>query len=121
MRILIVEDSEMNLEIVRVILMAMGHDVIEAHDGNHGFDLALAEQPDLILTDYHMPGMTGIEMVQKIRVTPGIQHIPVIAMTADIYAKDDLMQAGCDAYLAKPIRKGSLLRTIHQVYAVSSA
>ncbi|MEM9952370.1 MAG: response regulator [Chloroflexota bacterium] len=119
MKVLVVEDSIVNLEILSLILQAMGYDVMMAENGQEGYRLANEYRPSLIIVDYHLPGMNGIELVHKIRQNNSIAHIPIIAMTADIYAKNDLLNAGCDAYLAKPIRKGSLLRTITQVLATA--
>ncbi len=115
MKVLIVEDSDMNMEIVSLILQRMGYDVYEAWTGTEGYQQALDIQPSLIIMDYHLPGLNGVELVKKIRETESIAHIPVIVMTADIYSRPELMEAGCDAYLTKPVRKGTLLRTINQV------
>lgn len=115
MKVLVIEDSIDNLEIVTLILETMGYEVITAENGQDGYEKALKSRPSLIVTDYHLPGLSGIEIVKKIRLSDTMSRVPVIAMTADIYAKNALLTAGCDAYLVKPIRRGTLLRTINQV------
>ena len=119
-QVLIVEDSPDNMIIVSFILQRMGYEVVEAWTGIEGYQQVLDILPSLIITDYHLPGLNGVELVKKIRDTESIAHIPVIAMTADIYARPELMQAGCDAYITKPVRKGILLRTINQVLSAQA-
>ncbi|MEL6526577.1 MAG: response regulator [Chloroflexota bacterium] len=113
--ILIIEDSPDNMMIVSMILQSMGYNTIEATNGVMGLDMVKTHQPDVVLMDYHLPGINGLDTTKTIKTSKKLCHIPVIALTADIYTKEDFLQAGCDAYLAKPIRKGSLLRTVQQV------
>ena len=114
-RILIIEDSLDNMTIATLILESMGYTVFQAQTGYDGFKVALEQKPDVVIMDYHLPGINGLEATRMIKASQSISNIPVIALTADIYAKQPLLEAGCSAYLAKPIRKGSLLRTINQV------
>ncbi|MEL6406016.1 MAG: response regulator, partial [Chloroflexota bacterium] len=113
--ILIIEDSPDNMMIVSMILQSMGYNTIEATNGVMGLEMVKTHQPDVVLMDYHLPGINGLDATKTIKTSKNLCHIPVIALTADIYTKEDFLQAGCDAYLAKPIRKGSLLRTVQQV------
>ncbi|GAB5493445.1 MAG: response regulator [Phototrophicaceae bacterium] len=115
MRVLIVEDSPDNMIIAKMILQSMGYTVIEAINGLEGFDMTKNQKPDIVIMDYHLPGMNGVEATRKIKNSTDLNAIPIIALTADIYAKQAFVDAGCDAYLAKPIRKASLLRTVNQV------
>mgnify|MGYP000141482058 CR=1 FL=1 len=121
MRVLIVEDSPDNMMIAKMILQSMGYTVIEAVNGIEGFNMASEQKPDVIIMDYHLPRMNGVEATRKIKASAELNNIPIIALTADIYARRDFIDAGCDAYLAKPIRKGSLLRTVNQVLSVQVA
>ena len=114
-RVLIVEDSFDNMMIATAILQSMGYTVLQAENGVDGYNLTNTEKPDVVIMDYHLPGMNGLDATRKIKATDGICDIPVIVLTADIYAKRAFVEAGCDAYLNKPIRKGSLLRTVNQV------
>lgn len=113
--ILVIDDDEANVEILGLILQNMGYHVLSAHDCKVGYDIARKQHPNLIMTDYQMPGLTGAELIRQIRHDETLAVTPVIAMTADIYSKQELLDAGCDAYMVKPIRKGRLLRTIQQV------
>lgn len=115
MRVLVVEDSIDNMVIATMILQSMGYTVIQAENGVDGYKMANEQHPDLVIMDYHLPGMNGLDTTRKMKDTDALRDIPVIALTSDIYAKQAFMDAGCDAYLAKPIRKGSLLRTVNQV------
>lgn len=104
-RILYVEDNFENRLFVRRVLEAMGYEMIEAHDGLSGIETAQAEMPDLILMDVGLPGMDGLETTSKMREIDTIKAIPIIALTANAMKGDRerCLEAGCDAYLQKPI------------------
>lgn len=113
--VLVVEDSEVNMEIVRVILTRIGYDVLEAYDGQSAYDMALVQQPDIVLMDYHLPGITGLDVVHLFKDHDDLRHIPIVALTADIYAEQEFLDAGCVDYISKPIRKTMLTRVIHDI------
>jgi len=115
-RILYVEDNFQNKRLVRKILSAKGFEVLEADDGQTGVDMALQEQPDLILMDISIPGIDGIEATYLIKSNPETVHIPVIALTANAMRGDRerFLAAGCDDYLPKPISTPDLLRVIKE-------
>jgi len=115
MQILIVEDHDMLLEITTVILESGGYETLAATDAKTGFEMALEHEPDLIITDHHLMGTNGAEMIQQIRATDAIKDIPIIALTADIYSRQELMDAGCNVHLTKPVRRGSLLNKVKQL------
>ncbi len=117
-QILVAEDNEDNMMVATMILERMGFTVLQAINGLEAYDTAVEKQPDLILMDHHMPEMTGIEATQALRVSSETKSIPIIALTADIDSKDDLLEAGCNAFLAKPLRSSKLLRIVHQVLSV---
>ena len=104
-RILYVEDNFENRLFVRRVLEAMGFEMIEAHDGPEGIDMAQDEMPDLILMDVGLPGMDGLETTAKMREIDAIKQIPIIALTANAMKGDRerCLDAGCDGYLQKPI------------------
>jgi two-component system cell cycle response regulator DivK len=79
--ILIVEDNERNLKLVRDVLQVKGYATIEALTGEDGIKLALEKKPDLVLMDIHLPGMNGIEALSVLRANPATVAIPVIAVT----------------------------------------
>jgi two-component system, cell cycle response regulator DivK len=120
-KVLCVEDNLTNLEIITTILEKMDYEVVVAHEGKSAVTMAKNTLPDVILMDLHLPGMDGVEATYLIKSNPELAHIPVVAITADIYARQDFMDAGGNAYITKPIRSGSLLRTLQQVLGSQQA
>lgn len=104
-RILVVEDNETNMYLMRFILENAGHHIIEAWDGVTGFEIAQKEKPDLILMDMQLPLMDGYTTTKKIRATEEGKNIPIIAITsyAMVGDREKTLDAGCTAYLEKPI------------------
>ena len=111
-RILVVEDNELNMKLIRAILGFSGYEIVEAMDGETALELIRAaiemsvdKRPDLILMDVQLPRMSGLEATEILKNDPGTQDIPVIAMTA--YAlrgdREKILEAGCDGYVSKPI------------------
>jgi two-component system, cell cycle response regulator DivK len=103
--VLIVEDNARNLKLMRDVLGHAGYETLEAADGETGVAVARERRPDLVLMDINLPGITGIEALQRLRVDAATAVIPVAALTA--YAmKDDrarMLAAGFDGYLEKPV------------------
>src|ERR1700746_1215140 len=110
-RILIVEDTEDNRQIVRDLLSSAGYDLIEAADGAEGVAAAEREKPDLILMDIQLPEMDGYEATRRIRAIPAIAKVPIIAVTSYALSGDEAKTraAGCDGYVAKPFSPRELL------------
>ena len=115
--ILIVEDNEKNLKLVRDVLQYKGYQTIEAGTGEDAVRLARARIPDLVLMDIQLPGMDGITALGQLRADPATRAIPVIAVTASAMTHDrkKIMAAGFDGYQSKPIRIGEFLDAIRQV------
>ena len=113
-RILLVEDNELNLDMLSRRLKRRKFEVLVAEDGQAGIDVAIAEQPDLILMDMRMPVLDGWEATRRLKASPETRHIPVIALTAHAMAEDreQAMAAGCDDYDTKPVEFRRLLRKI---------
>ena len=103
--ILIVEDNEKNLKLVRDVLRAKGYATIEAGTAEEGLELARERTPALILMDIHLPGMSGIEALKALRVEAATAAIPVIAITASVMQESlrEVMAAGFDDLIEKPI------------------
>jgi CheY-like chemotaxis protein len=104
--VLYIEDNEANLRLVeRLLERRSGVQLMSAHDGRSGLDLARTHRPDLILLDLHLPDVEGTEVLRAIRQDPAIRSTPVIVLTAE--ADPDLpaqmLAAGAQAYLLKPI------------------
>jgi two-component system, cell cycle response regulator DivK len=104
-RILVVEDNERNLKLVRDVLRFAGYEVIEARSGEQGVALASECSPDLVLMDLQLPHMDGTEALRLLRESPLTRHVPVVAVTAFAMQedRDRAFQAGFDGYLEKPI------------------
>jgi len=112
--ILIVEDNDKNLKLVRDVLQVKGYSTLEAGTAEDGIRLARAHKPDLILMDIHLPGMSGIEALKILRADPATTGLPVIAVTASVMQHDrkQITEAGFDAYVGKPISIKEFLEAV---------
>jgi two-component system cell cycle response regulator DivK len=113
-RILMIEDNAANMKLALLLLSKAGHSVQCAVDAEAGLALARAELPDLILMDIQLPGMDGLAATALLKRDPATATIPVIALTAMAMKADreKSQLAGCDAYIAKPLRYQELYATI---------
>ena len=116
-KILIVEDHPQNMRLIGMILRAKGYTLLRAVDGEEALDMAIRERPSLIIMDIQLPKMSGIEVTGRLKQMPEFSHIPIIALTA--YAmkgdKEKFIEAGCDAYLSKPINTRELPGLINEM------
>jgi two-component system cell cycle response regulator DivK len=103
--ILYVEDNVDNRTLVRRVLTADGYKVTEASDATDALDSINKQRPDLILMDINMPGVDGYTLTTRIKTMPGLQYVPIIALTANVMRGDreKSLEAGCDGYIQKPI------------------
>jgi len=103
--ILVVEDNERNLKLLRDVLEYAGYDVRVARTGEDGVTLAVKEPPDLVLMDLQLPGIDGMEALRQLRESPRTADIPVVAVTAQAMKQDRerALEAGFDGYVEKPI------------------
>lgn len=117
--ILVVEDNPHNMKLALFLLENAGHEVLQATDAQTGIDLARAMRPDLILMDVQLPGMDGLAATRAIRRVPSLAGSKVYALTAFAMKGDEekIRAAGCDGYIAKPIRYQEFLRTIAEALA----
>ncbi|MEP7303613.1 MAG: response regulator [Caldimonas sp.] len=117
--ILIVEDNEKNMKLVRDILRHNGHATLEAVNGADGVRLALSERPDLILMDIQLPDIDGIEALRRLREVPELNSVPVVAVSASVMPDDQqkIVRSGFDAFVTKPIQLKSFLETVHRFLA----
>ena len=113
-RILVVEDNEDNLYLIRFILEENGYEVIEARDGAEGVELAVNKKPDLILMDILLPDIDGMEVTRRIRASEADSDIPIIALTsyAMVGDRDKALAAGCTGYIEKPINTETVMAEI---------
>ena len=114
MKILLVEDNEMNRDMLSRRLQRRGYDVDLAVDGEQGVAMAQAAAPDLILMDMSLPVIDGWEATRRLKEDPATQHIPIIALTAHAMSGDreKALAAGCDDYDTKPTDLPRLLAKI---------
>ena len=103
--ILVVEDNERNLKLLRDVLEYAGYDVRVARTAEDGIALAVKEPPDLVLMDLQLPGIDGMEALRRLRESPRTADIPVVAVTAQAMKQDRerALDAGFNGYLEKPI------------------
>jgi len=113
-RVLLVEDNPQNLELMRYLLVAHGHEVRTASDGSEAASLLEAERPDLIVCDIQMPVMNGFELLRWVRGNIRLRGVPVIAVTAlaMVGDRESILAAGFDGYLAKPIDPENFVRNV---------
>ena len=117
--VLIIEDNPANMKLACLLLRQVGHTVLCAVDAEAGLTLARAELPDLILMDIQLPGMDGLAATALLKQDPATAAIPVLALTAMAMKEDQekTKAAGCDAYIAKPLRFKDLYTAIDALLA----
>ncbi len=123
LRVLVVEDNPVNMELVTEVLKQDGYQVLTTESAEVGFRLAVAERPDLILMDLQLPGMTGYEATRRLKAHPATADIPVLALTASAMRGDERMafEAGCDAYLTKPLNLPLFRETLRRFFPSGTA
>ena len=112
--ILVVEDNELNMKLVRGLIKIGKYRMLEALDAESGIQLIREQRPDLVLMDIQLPGMDGLSATKSIKEDPSLKDIPIVALTS--YAmqgdKEKALEAGCTGYIAKPIDTRNFLKTI---------
>ena len=110
-KILYVEDNEDNIYMLKSRLQRRGYDVVVAMDGEQAVEMALAEQPSLIIMDLSLPNVDGWEATRRLKANEKTMHIPVVALSAHAMVGDREMalDAGCDDYDTKPVEFERLL------------
>ncbi len=118
-KILVVEDNEDNLYLIKFILQKSGYKVIEARSGAEGVELAVQEKPDLIIMDVQLPDINGLEATRKIRASEADGEIPIVALTsyAMVGDRERFLAAGCTGYIEKPINPQTFLVEIEKFLA----
>ncbi len=116
-KVLVVDDEIHIVHVVAIKLRNNGYEVVTADNGAQAFDLACKENPDIIVTDFQMPIMTGLELVEKLRGNEATKEVPVIMLTARSFAiskeqQEDLQISGC---LSKPFSPRELLGNIEDI------
>jgi len=121
--ILIIEDNEKNLKLVRDVLQVKGYETVDAGTAEDGLKLARERKPGLILMDIQLPGMSGVDALKALRGNPETAGIPVVAVTASVMQQDrqQIMRAGFDGFIEKPINLRKLFDTVQQALAGAKA
>ena len=116
-KILIVEDNEQNIYLETFMLEQQGFDVIQARNGQQGLELAVSEQPDLILLDIQLPVMDGYEVARRLKQAMETKSIPIAAVTSYAMAGDReaVLAAGCEGYIEKPIDPDLFVEQVRSV------
>ena len=115
--ILIIEDNEKNRRLVRDVLQFKGYKIIESETAEEGIRLAREQMPALILMDFHLPGMNGIEAFTVLRGDPQTRSIPILAVTASAMTEDrqKIVAAGFDGLQTKPINVKEFLDAVARI------
>ena len=115
-KILIVEDNEKNMKLVRDILRHQGYETLEAVNGLDGVRLAEQQQPDLVLMDIQLPDIDGIEALGRIRADRSLDGVPVLAVSASVMPDDQqkIISSGFDAFITKPINLKQFVETVQR-------
>src|ERR1043165_4537587 len=115
-RILVIEDTEDNRQIIRDLLTSAGYELIEAVDGIEGVATAEREKPDLILMDIQLPGIDGYEATRRIRMLPALAKGPTVEVTSSDLAGEEAKTraAVCSGYVAKPFSPRQLLARVRE-------
>lgn len=115
--ILLAEDNETTILSITDYLVAKGYQVMVARNGREAIERVREAHPEVILMDIQMPGMDGLEATKCIKAEPGLNHIPIIALTALAMAGDRerCLEAGADSYLSKPVSLKGLIQTIEEL------
>ena len=117
--ILIVEDNEKNMKLVRDILQHKGYTTLEAATGGEGVRLALERRPDLILMDNQLPDIDGIAALHLIRKDTTLDATPILAVSASVMPDDQhkIVTSGFDAFITKPINLKQFLESVQRILA----
>ena len=124
MKVLVVDDFATMRKIVRNILKQIGFsNIVEADDGANALEIIKSEKVDFVVTDWNMPNMTGLELLQNIRATDNAKDLPVLMVTAEGLANNvvDAVKAGVDNYVVKPFTAETVQTKIEQIFAKRSA
>jgi len=111
---LIVEDNDLSLTLLNDLLKVQGYEILKTSEGLEAINLARDKQPDLILMDFKLPDICGLDVTRRLKQDDLTKSIPIIAVTAFATPGDETkaLESGCDGYITKPVAIQGLLRTI---------
>jgi two-component system cell cycle response regulator DivK len=113
---LIVEDNALNLKLMRDLLEASGITTLQTKDGTRALEMVREHRPDIILMDIQLPDVSGLDVTRQLKADEELRDIPIIAVTALALRGDEerVLEAGCDAYISKPISVASFLDEVRK-------
>ncbi|WP_342616810.1 response regulator [Rhodoferax sp. GW822-FHT02A01] len=114
MKVLIIDDDASNCRLLEILVRAEGHMPLVARDGENGIELAIAEQPNIVLLDLMMPGLDGFEVIRCLKNHAQTTSIPIVVVTAlyDVAARQRIASCGADGILVKPIDRWELSKRL---------
>ena len=117
MKILVVEDQAIESKLAVHVLSAAGHDVSSAEAAEEALAAIKESHPNVILMDLSLPGVDGLTLVRKLKADPATRDIHIVAVTSypEKFSKEEALEAGCDAYLGKPLSTHTLPATLTDV------
>ncbi|MBP7677420.1 MAG: response regulator [Thermoanaerobaculia bacterium] len=112
--VLVVEDNEQNLYLVRFLLEGAGWTVVAAPDGPRALEEARSGRFELVLLDIQLPGMDGHAVARELRRIPALDGVPIVAVTsyAMLGDRERCLEAGCTGYIEKPINPDTFLEEV---------
>jgi two-component system cell cycle response regulator DivK len=121
-KILIIEDNSLNLKLFHDLLSMRNCDISTSNSGENAIEFITQEKPDLILMDIQLNGISGIDIIQELKVLEHTKHIPIIAITAFAMKHDEarIIQSGCDMYISKPVSIDNFYKAIDSFLLVES-
>jgi CheY-like chemotaxis protein len=117
--ILVVDDNPVYQELLHALLTGEGYDVVTASDAEEALTVLKTRTPNLILTDVQLPGMSGLDLVRRIRSDTALRHTVIVAITGAPRLEDEqrALSIGCDVYVAKPKSNADVVRLVHRYLA----
>ena len=112
--ILVIEDNELNMKLLKGLLKMGKYNMLEANDAESGIKMACEQRPDLILMDIQLPGMDGLTATKKLKSDHSLKDTPIVALTSYAMHGDEekAKNAGCNGYITKPIDTRDFLAKI---------
>lgn len=120
---LIVDDEFHIVQVVSIKLKNNGYEVFTAENGSNAYDLACEVKPDIVVTDYQMPVMSGLQLIEKLRENPETAYVPVIMLTARGFAIEDEVREklNVSACLSKPFSPREVLQVVEDILKQGAA
>lgn len=114
--VLIVEDNELNMRLFNDLLEAFGYRTVKTREGGQAVAMVREHRPDLLIMDIQLPEVSGLDIAKELKADPELRSIPIVAVTAFAMRGDEqkIREAGCDAYLSKPISVTTFLETVRK-------